>query len=105
MDIKNKTIEGKKKHLLAKEIVLIILCLLFFVIYYSYRSREDGVNRLLNLLEDSKKANTAVLERFRDKRIILNELKTDQGVERAAREKLKLVKKGETLYIPRKAED
>lgn len=90
---------------LAKEIILIILCLLFFVIYHSYRTREDRVNQLLTALKESRVKNTIVFKRYKTKRLVCNELKIDQGVERVAREKLKLVKKGEILYIPRKKDD
>jgi len=87
---------------LSKELLLLFLAALMAIVYHSYVSREKYIEKLQKDRVAAIAERDDLQRRHRELEHKYRELLTDQGVERVARERLKLVRKGEILYIPQK---
>lgn len=88
--------------LLSREVLALALAAMLLVVYRSYVDRESYIGRLKADESTAANENERLSRDLRRLETVKAELQTDQGVERVARERLKLVKEGEILYIPRK---
>ncbi|PKK92070.1 MAG: hypothetical protein CVV64_01240 [Candidatus Wallbacteria bacterium HGW-Wallbacteria-1] len=87
---------------LSKELMLLVLAAVIALVYHSYVNREQYIEKLKESRTATIGERTELQRRHRILEHNYRELLTDQGVERVARERLKLVRKGEILYIPQK---
>ncbi|MDP7422803.1 MAG: septum formation initiator family protein [bacterium] len=88
------------KRLFSREFILILFLVLFAFAYSAYRMQKLSIDTLMKE-EEAVIQDIAMKEEELSKlRKVRDELKSDQGLERLARERLKMVKPGEILVVP-----
>ncbi len=88
------------KRLFSREFILILFLVLFAFAYSAYRMQKLSIDTLMKK-EEAVIQDIAMKEEELSKlRKVRDELKSDQGLERLARERLKMVKPGEILVVP-----
>lgn len=96
-------VAGVFRLLLSREVLALVLAVMLLMVYRSYIDREAYIERLKADEAVTASENERLSSEMRRLETVKTELGTDQGVERVARERLKLVREGEILYIPRKS--
>ena len=88
------------KRLFSREFILILFLVLFAFAYSAYRMQKLSIDTLMKEEEAVIQDIAMEEEELSKLRKVRDELKSDQGLERLARERLKMVKPGEILVVP-----
>ncbi len=88
------------RRLFSREFVLILFLVLFTFAYSAYRMQKLSIERMTMEEEALKRENALKEEKLRKLVKVRDDLKSDHGIERQSRERLRMVKPGEILVIP-----
>ena len=92
------------KRIFSREFILILFLVLFTFAYSAYRMQKLSIERMTMEEEALSREIALKQEELRKLEKVKEELQSEHGLERLARERLKMVKPGEILIIPVKKE-
>lgn len=97
MGVKSKNSIKKIRIKVSYRIVVLVIIAFFLFISILFKERFDEIKYYDDIIKQMKAKNNELNQKILMLEKEISELKTYKGVERIAREKLKLIKKGEEI--------
>lgn len=82
---------------LSPKVIILLAVIALLMVPIVFLNRYEEIDTYSGLVDDMRVENVKLKEKITELEKKIADLKTDEGVERVAREKLKLIKKGESV--------